>query len=306
MADTEGRPDRPVPTGGGAARRFLRAVRRLRAARAARRAGGALVLAGALVLGAVLAVVVAGGGKDPAPTPPNAAAIDAAVAPTSRSGVAGATRAAPAGAGAGARPTLDPVGGEERLTNDATPELTGTVGAAPGDRREVTVLVFDGGRAMDAPRQRRTASAAGGGRYAVSALPLPSGTYSARTEQRDAAGVVGSSRTIRFTVDADVPKVTIERPADGSRPPAGRRILFSGRAGTRPGDSTIVTLRVGSGAPHKAAVVLGRWTAALSIASVVARDGGPGHEPVTATAEQSDPAGNTGRAAVTFTPRPRR
>jgi predicted phage tail protein len=83
---------------------------------------------------------------------------------------------------------------------DTTPTFSGLAGTATGDEATVTVRVYAGSTVGATPLQTLTATAAGGGAYAVDATALPLGTYTARASQSDAAGNTGTSPTTTFTI----------------------------------------------------------------------------------------------------------
>ena len=77
-----------------------------------------------------------------------------------------------------------------------------------GSRNEttVTVKIYTGGTATGSPVQTLTTTRAGGGAYsAVATSPLADGTYTARSEQADATGNLGTSSANTFTVSTGAP-----------------------------------------------------------------------------------------------------
>jgi hypothetical protein len=86
-------------------------------------------------------------------------------------------------------------------TTDGTPALAGAAGTASGDSDTVTVSVYAGAAATGTPVQTLTATRTAGA-WTRDAGQLAVGTYTARARQLDAAGNVGVSRAVRFTVVA--------------------------------------------------------------------------------------------------------
>ncbi|MCC6223272.1 MAG: hypothetical protein IT201_07230, partial [Thermoleophilia bacterium] len=86
---------------------------------------------------------------------------------------------------------------------DLTPTFSGASGTDPGDSREVTVSIYAGSGATGTPLQTVSTTKDAYGAWAADALtPLPPGSYSARAEQGDLAGNVGTSGAVDFTVQA--------------------------------------------------------------------------------------------------------
>ena len=188
------------------------------------------------------------------------------------------------------------------FTNNTTPTFSGAAGTATGDSTSVTVKVYSGSAASGTPVQTRTATVSAGS-WSVSASPaLAEGTYTARAQQSDAAGNAGTSTPNTFSVDTTAPVVTLTSPAGGTSIETATP-AFSGAAGTAPGDSTTVTVKVYSGSAATgtpvqtriATVSAGSWSVSASPALA------PGS--YTAQAQQSDAAGNVGTSAQppTFT-----
>jgi peptidoglycan/xylan/chitin deacetylase (PgdA/CDA1 family) len=185
-----------------------------------------------------------------------------------------------------------------------TPSFAGLAGAVAGDSATVTVRVYSGSSASGAPVQTLSATRQAGNGYAVNASsPLPAGTYTAQAEQQDAGANTGVSSANTFTVpDLIAPAVTLTQPANGATV-STTTPSFSGVAGSAPGDSSLVTVKVyaGSSASGTPVQTLGATREADSSYSVGVNaplaDG-----TYTARAEQQDAAGNTGlSSAATFT-----
>jgi subtilisin-like proprotein convertase family protein len=94
---------------------------------------------------------------------------------------------------------LDPP--PSRFTS-AEPSFGGTAGTAFGDLPSVTVRIRNSGGGV----VQTVAASTSEGRWSASATPLADGAYSVQTEQRDAAGNVGSSAVATFTIDTPDPR----------------------------------------------------------------------------------------------------
>ncbi len=89
------------------------------------------------------------------------------------------------------------------VVTDLTPVFSGTSGTDPGDAMAVTVSVYAGSGATGSPLQTFGTTKDAFGAWASDALdPLAPGAYSARAEQSDLAGNVGTSAAVDFTVQA--------------------------------------------------------------------------------------------------------
>jgi subtilisin-like proprotein convertase family protein len=121
------------------------------------------------------------------------------------------------------------------VTTDTTPLIAGGAGTAPGDLPGVTVRIRGAGGGL----VQELSGTASGGSWTIQAAALSSGTYTARAEQRDTLGNVGSSAVSTFTVngpggqsdDDDAPSFVLapaeERLADAL---AGRLTAVAGCA----------------------------------------------------------------------------
>jgi hypothetical protein len=130
---------------------------------------------------------------------------------------------------------------------------------------------------------------------------LPDGTYTAQVSQGDAAGNIGASPAVTFTIDTTPPVVSVTAPAAGAVLNSSQPSI-SGLAGQASGDDASVTLKLYagstvSGSPiqtHEVTPSGASWTTG-AVAALA--DG-----TYTVQAEQSDAAGNAGTSvAVTFT-----
>ena len=178
--------------------------------------------------------------------------------------------------------------------DDPTPTFGGASRTAAGDLPTVTVKVYSGPTPTGTPVQTLSTNQSGGV-YSVDAQsPLSEGTYTARAEQLDSAGNLGTSGANTFTfttADITPPSVTLTTPANGSSTQDTTPDL-SGSAGTVPGDLSItVKIWAGitpSGTPLQSQTVTARggsWSATAA----------PLAEGIYALrAEQSDSAGNVG------------
>jgi hypothetical protein len=247
--------------------------------RALRVAGGAVALAVVLALVVVAVTENDGDGPD-TPTP--------TTTPT--------TSPTP-GDETAPRPTL----AADELTNQRAPLLTGTAGTDDGDSQEVAVLLYDGAKVAADPLQQRTAARGADGRFEVRTEPLASGTYTAEAAQDDDAGNTGRSDPVTFTVDLEPPAVAITAPENGAS--TDESLTFSGTAGQADGDQPVVRLTVPAGTQSIDVQADGTWSLDVEVRGV--RDPETReYTEQTATAEQSDEAGNVGRSTITFTPSP--
>jgi hypothetical protein len=103
-------------------------------------------------------------------------------------------------------------------TRDTTPTFAGTAGVTTGDLDSVTVKVYAGSTATGSPVRTLATPRAQDGSFSVDAAPaLPEGTFTAQAEQADAAGNLGKSGAVTFTVDSTPPVSSIgSAPADPS------------------------------------------------------------------------------------------
>jgi endonuclease/exonuclease/phosphatase family metal-dependent hydrolase len=197
--------------------------------------------------------------------------------------------------------TAPPSGSSQK---SSAPGFTGTASTASGSSA-VTVKIYSGPTAAGTPVQTiGGVPVSGDGSWSTQAVAaLADGVYSARAEQTDARGQVGSSEANAFTVDTAAPGVTLTSPANGSSTES-QTPTFSGAAGTASGDATSVTVKIYRGTSAtgtqiqtlSAPLSNGSW----SIVSPPLAD-----DTYTARAEQVDAAGNTGLStANTFTIRP--
>jgi endonuclease/exonuclease/phosphatase family metal-dependent hydrolase len=194
--------------------------------------------------------------------------------------------------------TAPPNGSSQK---SSAPKFTGSAGTASGSSA-VTVKIYAGPAAAGTPVQTIGGVPVGSdGSWSAQAIAaLADGVYSARAEQTDARGQVGSSDTNAFTVDTAAPRVTLTSPTNGSSTKSSTP-TFGGAAGTSSGDAASVTVKIYSGTSTtgtqiqtlSAPVSSGSWSIvspALAVGTYTAR------------AEQADAAGNTGlSSANTFT-----
>lgn len=173
--------------------------------------------------------------------------------------------------------------------NDATPELTGTAGEAPGDLATVELT-------LTAPGQvTRTAAAevAGGTWSHTPSTALADARWTLEVVQRDRAGNASVAATRSFVVDAAPPAVTLTAPADGAATNDPTPAI-AGTAGLAPGDRAAVTVEIRQGAT----VVQTRESTrggdgAWSVEAEPLADG-----TYTVVARQLDNGGNAGESAA--------
>jgi hypothetical protein len=155
----------------------------------------------------------------------------------------------------------------------------------------VTVDIYRGSSTADDPVETLTTTrSAIDGSWSVSASPaLEEGSYIAFASQEDAAANVAYSNGRSFTVDTTGPQVTLTAPPSltNDRTPA-----LAGKAGSAPGDGGTITVKVYAGSSTSGSPLQtlttprsgGSWT----VDAAILADG-----TYTATAEQTDAAGNT-------------
>ena len=197
--------------------------------------------------------------------------------------------------------------GDGTSTADSTPALTGAAGDDSGDDASVLVEIFEGDSSAGTPI-RSFAVARSGATWSVPATdweasnplraPLAEGTYTVRVSQGDSFDRTGRAQST-FRVDTTAPSPALTAPTGTI---ADRTPRLEGTGGTGTADDNFVTLRVYSGGSatgsplqtFEAAVGTG---GAFRRASALLADG-----QYTATASQSDAAGNAATSApVTFT-----
>jgi hypothetical protein len=83
---------------------------------------------------------------------------------------------------------------------EAAPTFAGAAGTAGGDEPTVTVRLWEGSDTSAAPLQTHVALATAGLYSAPASPALPPGAYSVQAEQLDAAGNVGRSAVVSFTI----------------------------------------------------------------------------------------------------------
>src|SRR5262249_29750761 len=124
-----------------------------------------------------------------------------------------------------------PADGEFLTT--ATPTFGGAAGNAAGDLGTITVKIYPGTGTTRTP-VRAMPTPAGGSGWLGGASELADGPYTAQAFQSDAAGNVGSSASITFTIDGP-PVVFVNTPRDAfafNTP----LLFFSGTAGSAADD----------------------------------------------------------------------
>ncbi|HEY2181400.1 MAG TPA: Ig-like domain-containing protein, partial [Solirubrobacteraceae bacterium] len=192
--------------------------------------------------------------------------------------------------------TLTPLA---KVSNEPKPIFGGTAGVAVDDT-PVSLRVYAGSVLSPATLVGEApATVTGGAWRTVLPAALTDGAYTAVAEQADHLGNTGSARA-SFTIDTISPAVTLTSPANGSST-ASASVSVQGAAGTAVGDAPTVSVDLIAGSNPAAAPLQTRVIAVASEQWHVTFEGlAPGT--YTTRAEQSDEAGNTGRAGpVTFT-----
>lgn len=182
-------------------------------------------------------------------------------------------------------------------TNDTTPTLGGSAGAAAGDPPTVSVTVHAGPTTGGAVVQTLTPTRTGA-TWTADAAALAEGTYTAVASQTDNAGNPGTSAASTFTVDTTPPGVTLNAPAAVTTDTTPG---LSGAAGNASGDSDTVTVKIYNGLTTAGGVAQ-QITRTRSGATWNAAAGALPTGTYTAQATQPDVAGNVGTSAPhTFT-----
>ena len=190
--------------------------------------------------------------------------------------------------------------GETARVRSSTPALAGAAGDAAGDGAQVTVRLYSGEAAGGTALQTITVSRSGV-QWSTTAATLSDGTYTAQSEQTDAAGNVGRSAAISFVVDTLAPDPSISTPTAGASL-ANDDPVIAGRASTAADAAADVSVDL-----YEGPEALGLPARVLS--APVAADGTWSLRPGrladgawTARARQADSAGNQGASpAITFT-----
>jgi peptidoglycan/xylan/chitin deacetylase (PgdA/CDA1 family) len=194
---------------------------------------------------------------------------------------------------------------EGATVDSPTPRIAGTAGTASGDEEDLVLRFFEGTSADGEPVAEETVPVAAGGSWSATAPALGDGVYTVVATQSDAAGNLGSSAPVTFTVstapvDTTAPAVTVTSPEDGETVDTATPTV-TGRAGTDEGDDTEVQVTVspssGNGDETQELTAAVRSDGTWSVPTRTLADG---NHVIQAT--QSDAAGNLGSSApVTFT-----
>ncbi len=187
------------------------------------------------------------------------------------------------------------------------PTLSGRGGRAAGDLATITLALYSGlttrGTAMEQLTAQRDPTS--GEFSAAATAPLAEGPYTAVAMQRDQRGNTGTDR-VSFTIDLTAPVVSFASPKNGgiTNDPMP---TFEGTAGTLPGDEPTITITISvfDGTTQSWSVletltpnaVGDKWTAN----STTALGQGGRYQ---AAASQSDQAGNTHSATISFSEAP--
>jgi hypothetical protein len=138
--------------------------------------------------------------------------------------------------------TLNSLGGAP-LTN-ASPTFTGGAGTRSVDANSVSVSIYPG--ASSTPVQTDTGSVNSGGGFSIPvSSPLADGRYTAVAKQ-SSFGTAGFSGPVAFRIKAHGPDLTLTYPAHTGWF-AGKRIRFSGQAGTALGDASELDVQLWQG-----------------------------------------------------------
>ena len=173
-------------------------------------------------------------------------------------------------------PAMTITGGANALTNDATPDISGTAGVAAG--ATVTVTLAD---------ETLTALIQAGGTWSVTAAALSDGPHRVVVAVSDAAGnPAGATQTL--AIDTGLPVVAIA--GGDAATTSSLAPTIAGTSDTAPG--TTVTVSIAGQTMTTLVQANGTWNATPALV-------GAGTWQVIASAP--DPAGNVGRAGQTLT-----
>ena len=126
---------------------------------------------------------------------------------------------------------------------------------------------------------------------------VPDGQYTFKIDAADAAGNAASQQAT-VTIDTVAPGLTLSAPSGPTRDSAPSLAGMRGQAG---GDEPLVTIQLYAGASVDPARLLQTLTASAGGAGYSINPAGLSDGAYTATAAQSDAAGNTGVGSTTFT-----
>lgn len=181
-------------------------------------------------------------------------------------------------------------------SNDSSPTLQGTAGAAEGDDELIEVTIYHGNSVGGAVAASGDVGRSGSN-WSYSAPQLEDGTYTAQAVQKDVTGHTAVSEPLTFTIDTKAPQVTLDAVPT---PTAHEAVTLEGARGTEAGDEDAVEVVVyegesTAGSPlvsAKATVSGASWSYGAHLTEGT----------YTAQALQRDEAGNVGKSqSRTFT-----
>ena len=187
------------------------------------------------------------------------------------------------------------------LLEISEPKLSGGAGAAAWDDQSVTVAIHEGGSLTGEVVAESESVLVTDGTWSYAAPALSNGIYTAQASQSDAAGRLGTSAAVTFTIDATAPEVTLTSPADNAYVKTSHPTL-SGGAGAAAWDSHSVAVAIHDGTTL-AGVIAASGTVSESSGKWAYSPSHLEDGTYTAAASQKDEAGHTGESTppVTFT-----
>lgn len=148
-------------------------------------------------------------------------------------------------ANGGPKVTLASLGSKPLRSGE--PTITGTASTGTGDTKSVTIAIFAGQGENGKPIRLVGGSVSASGAFSVKITPsLPDGLYTAAAAQKG-PNAIGISQPETFEIKASGPAVGLSFPASGANVPS-HLPLFTGTAGTNPGDSSTITVTIYKGA----------------------------------------------------------
>ncbi|TML08996.1 MAG: hypothetical protein E6G39_17000, partial [Actinobacteria bacterium] len=177
------------------------------------------------------------------------------------------------------------------------PELSGTAGKEGGDLPTVLVKIYKGSVPGGQVAIEKSVAASGGAWSFASSTNLVDGPYTAVATESDEAGNVATSAPVTFTLDIEPPALSLEGPAQQQS--NNTEPSFSGTT-SDPTPITVDVYLLESGGKKRLYATAGATPAGGTWKSgALSQPLGQGHHTYTATATQTDEAGNTASAGPT-------
>ena len=162
--------------------------------------------------------------------------------------------------------TLNPV---TDPASDHTPTFSGTADDAPGDASMVTLLVYNGPTVSGTPLETLNATVAGTA-YSMDATALADGVYTVIATQSDAAGNIGTSNPITFSLANAAPSFTGLTAASAityGTPSITLSGRLDGGANSIP-DGQIISVSLNGGAPQTTTTTGGNGSFSINYSTI--------------------------------------